>query len=346
MTSHAPGIAGSAARSYVFAKTCALLAKSPLSRLADLAACQDAASLERLVFDTQTAASDASSFEERARERIAAQIRRAALAYRHPPLFLILLISAWEYGAVKGALAALAAGEAKCPTHADLGPFCTVRWAAWPDLGKMLDASKNLKFLLDTFKPDASGVYRPAIEQVQEAHLELDRRYYKALLSSLKLCSRTDVSRIRLLLKEEISLRNCLAVLRLRTVYNMTGEAVKKMLIPPYTEDAEAALSLPLDSLAEWKKWPRSGLLNKESSGEFWKASPLYFQAASQFYLYTKTKTLFKSLPFALDTCALFIRLKQFEDQILRGAAESLRMGEPVSTVLAIYGLHDSGGSR
>jgi hypothetical protein len=99
--------------------------------------------------------------------------------------------------------------------------------------------------------------------------------------------------------------------------------------------DAEKALDLPLDSRSEWEKWGRIQFLNPEGSG-IWHADPRYFQNAASERLYRLALRHFRLRPLSLDTCFCFIKLKQFEEDILTSNTEGLGLGMSGKDVFGI----------
>ncbi|MDR1909351.1 MAG: V-type ATPase subunit [Spirochaetaceae bacterium] len=93
------------------------------------------------------------------------------------------------------------------------------------------------------------------------------------------------------------------------------------------TEDAEAALELPLDHYEPWQSWSRSGFLNREEPGRHWRLDPRHFQNAASEYLYNLARVSFHHRPFSLDATVCFIKLKQFEEDLLTSMAEGLSLG-------------------
>jgi vacuolar-type H+-ATPase subunit C/Vma6 len=138
------------------------------------------------------------------------------------------------------------------------------------------------------------------------------------------------------ILPEEIALRNVLWVLRLRTYFEMPGDEVRKQLMEgekirrkgrPLTADAAAMLELALDSREEWNGWSREEFLNPVPANGIWRADPRYFQNAVADYLYRLARRAFHRNPFSLDTVFCFIKLKQYEEDILTSVAEGLGLG-------------------
>jgi vacuolar-type H+-ATPase subunit C/Vma6 len=84
---------------------------------------------------------------------------------------------------------------------------------------------------------------------------------------------------------------------------------------------------MSLDNRVEWKGWNRERFLNPEKSDQHWKADPRHFQNAASEYLYELARLSFRRRPFSLDTVFCFIKLKQFEEDLLTSLAEGLGMG-------------------
>jgi hypothetical protein len=142
------------------------------------------------------------------------------------------------------------------------------------------------------------------------------------------------------IVREEISLRNCCWVLRLRTYYGMRAEAVRPYLIrfegmEEFSADAEYALELSLDNFSEWERWGRREFLNPQAAG-VWQADPRCFQNAASEYLYRLALRHFRLHPFSIDTSFCFIKLKQFEEDLLTSDAEGLGLGMSSKDVFGV----------
>jgi hypothetical protein len=86
-------------------------------------------------------------------------------------------------------------------------------------------------------------------------------------------------------------------------------------------------LDLDLNSRKDWRNWKLVYMLNPEQPGESWKADPRYFQNSAAQYLYRLARVHFRRRLFSLDTVFCFIKLKQFEEDLLTNAAEGLGLG-------------------
>jgi vacuolar-type H+-ATPase subunit C/Vma6 len=171
----------------------------------------------------------------------------------------------------------------------------------------------------------------------------LDRRYYAALWKALVSLSKKDRFAAGKILSEEISLRNSGWALRLRTYYGMEPDEVKPHLIVipgsrSLAEEALRCLEYPLDSYSPWASWRWKEFLNPGQGGE-WQAEPRYFQNAASRYLYGSARHHFRLNPFSLDTVFCFVKLKQFEEDLLTSEAEGLGMGMPARDIVSVLGI-------
>jgi vacuolar-type H+-ATPase subunit C/Vma6 len=122
----------------------------------------------------------------------------------------------------------------------------------------------------------------------------------------------------------------------------MEAEEVKEHLViiekgkGNLAEDALVSLEFPLDTRDAWDKWRRRDLLNKAQSGDVWTADPRYFQNAASARLYRMARSYFRRRPVSMDTPACFIKLKQYEEDLLTSMAEGLALGIPGREILSL----------
>jgi vacuolar-type H+-ATPase subunit C/Vma6 len=105
---------------------------------------------------------------------------------------------------------------------------------------------------------------------------------------------------------------------------------------PSLSEDAVQSLSLPLDTRSAWEGWKWEEFLNGEKPGEQWQADPRFFQNAASEYLYRLALRFFRRDPFSLGTAFCFIKLKQFEEDLLTSVAEGLGLGMSSADVFSL----------
>jgi hypothetical protein len=317
---------GRGERSYVFAKACGIVGKSFVGkRIPRLLGLGRLSELDRLVFPASGRDLPERELlldlENRIIGRSARQILSIVGSFSRPPELLVRLVRSYEYSDLKSCLALLAGDPAGSrpgggkPAWTDIGPFGTVRFESFPDLPAMLGGTE-FEFLL---KKDLSS---PELLQT-----ELDRLYYTKLWEALKKLPKNDRRAPERILGEEISLRNTVWALRLRIYYGMETGRIRDRLMPSPGADTLAALELPLDNREAWKGWGRESFLNAAHPGEPWKLDPRYFQNAASEYLYRLALHAFRRRPLSLDTGFCFIKLKQFEEDLLTSVAEGLGLG-------------------
>jgi len=346
-------------RAYVYAKTCGIIGKSIIGkRVSQLETVSRLSELDRLIFPSSPKDLPEKelliNLEDRIIDRSVDSIIPIILSFNKPPEFLILLLRSYEFTDLKNALIAALEGAKTAPTHTDIGRFQTVRFDAWPDIPAMIKRSE-FRFILDE-----KGVVQRELGGVP-LQVALDRYYYSALWLSLTSLSKSDRFAAEKILSTEISLKNASWALRLRTYYHKNPEEVKLHLIdkpfaihggedekkhPKYkskerslAKDAIQSLEFPLDSIAAWSSWRWRRFLNPEVNGVLWTADPRYFQNAATRYLFRLARRYFRSQPFLMGTIFCYIKLKQFEEDILTSSAEGLGMGMTGKDIISTMGL-------
>ena len=354
---------GAGERSYAYAKACGIIGKSFVGkRISALAGLHSLNELDRLVFPDLRRELPGrellADLENRILTRTVSHILAVVNAYGNPPELISRLIRSWEYADLKTALHYIAGGMKTPPAFTSIGRFQTVRFAAFPNLAAMVSGTE-FEFIiskdLSAMQGENSGL--AALEA------ELDLRYYSALVESLKSLSADDRLFAEHILAEEISLRNCIWALRLRTYFAKTGEETAAHLmnlqmrvgqdaIPgdihsrladasrsknvSLAAEAFESLALPLDSRSAWRRWRWERFLNPQKGGETWAADPRWFQNAASEYLYRLSLRCFRRMPFSISAVFCYIKLKQFEEDLLTSVAEGLGLGMAGSDVFEL----------
>jgi vacuolar-type H+-ATPase subunit C/Vma6 len=330
-------------RAYAFAKASGIIGKSCIGRrVSRLRSLTQLAELDRLLFPGETRDLPGEELlrdlEKRITGRAVRQMLSIAGAYPKPPETLARLLRAYEYADVKSLLNFLGSGEKGTPFFTDIRPFGTVRWAAYPNLGAMF---QNTEFeWVSGEKPESlTG------EELMLLQARLDRQYYDRLWKSVLRLPGSDRRAAELILGEEISLLNCMWVLRLRCYYRLSPEKIRDYLLDirlksgrSASADAVAALGFALDNFAAWQSWRKRSFLNPGTPGEVWRPEPRFFQSAASRHLYHLARRYFRGRPFSLDTMVCFIKLKQFEEDLLTSVAEGLGMGMSGGDILTLLG--------
>jgi vacuolar-type H+-ATPase subunit C/Vma6 len=324
-----------AERAYTYAKSCGIIGKSFLGKRAGrLSALTSPDELEQRLFpETKNLHDSIDAIETKIAHRSAKAILSVLGAFHKTPKILVLLARSYEYADLKRFMAAINAGEAEAPPWTPLGKFSTVNFAAYPDRAAMLKGCE-FRFLAEA-------------DNATDVNMELDRLYYKNLIEAIVKIPKYDFVGGRRLFFEEISLLNCTLAMRLRFYYGMSSSEVKKRLIHgkltlngrKLATDAEASLSMKIDHRADWENWRRRNFLNTETGGKYWKCDPRHFQTAASIYLQKLALRYFRSRPFSLDTVCCFIRLKQFEEQLLTGVVEGTKLNMSAADVLKTLGV-------
>ncbi|MDR0669684.1 MAG: V-type ATPase subunit [Treponema sp.] len=336
---------GAGERAYVYAKACGIMGKSFVARrIPELTRPDRLSALDRLVFPRESRELPERELlpdlERRITKRAVSQILSIVSSYSRPPELLLRLLRTWEYADLKSSLNALVGGESSFPSWTGLGPFGTVRFAAYPDLAAMLKGTE-FEFLLSREMNLVRG------GDAVLAQTLLDKHYYSCLWQAVKKLPVSDRTEAEKIIAEEISLRNCIWALRLRSYYGMPGREVSEHLMDigpvkrgksfrkgenvpapvSLAADARAMLDFSLDSRSAWEGWRRERFLNPEIPGRSWTADPRYFQNATGDYLYKRALRAFRRKPFSVDTAFCFIRIKQYEEDLLTSVAEGLGLG-------------------
>jgi vacuolar-type H+-ATPase subunit C/Vma6 len=328
-------------RAYAYAKACAILSKSFVGkRVASLNNISRLSELDRLVFPKSSRDLPEkellADLETRIEKRVVDSICKVVKSFRTPPEFFVRLIRGWEYEDLKNTLMGLGSTEPSKPIFTDLGSFGTVNFSSWPDIPAMLQGTE-FEYLLEVLDKGSDFLYT-----------ELDRHYYSSLWKALLKLKSSDRQASEKILSEEISLRNVIWALRLRTYYQMEAEEVRSHLIfietshmgqsQSLAQDAISSLDFALDNRQEWIRWRRVEFLNPEVGIE-WTADPRHFQNEAAKYLYRMARHSFHTHPSSLDAIFCFIKIKQFEEDILTSGAEGLGIGMASWDVFSMLGV-------
>jgi vacuolar-type H+-ATPase subunit C/Vma6 len=261
--------------------------------------------------------------------------------FSNPPEFFKLLIRVYEYADLYSAINSYWEKEKNAPEHIPLGRFQTVRFEAWPDIWKMIEGTAFEFFL------GKNGVLDSKQDSIS-LQSALDRHYYNSLWNSLFSLPSADRQAAEKILSDEISLKNSSCTLRFRTYYRMQSDEVKLHLVDipagrkkssrrnsrSLADEALQCLGFPLDDFSAWNSWRWKEFLNSPSESRQWYADPRHFQNAASNYLSHLARHYFHLNPFSLDSIFCFIKLKQFEEDILTSGAEGLGIGMSVSDII------------
>jgi vacuolar-type H+-ATPase subunit C/Vma6 len=341
---------------YAYSKACGIISKAYIGkRLSALAGIHSLNELDKLVFPTDHHELPGHELlldlERRLASRAVRQILSIVESYQKPPLLLVRMLKTYEYSDLKACLhiimpdtdapngaaanaTALNGAQTKnnIPHISDLGCFKTVHFEAFPDIGAMVKGTE-FEFIVSDIN---NGV------DITEIEAKLDMRYYLGLIESLPELSAEDRAIAQQILADEICLRNCVWAFRLRSYYRKTASETAKQLLnidlsanarslertnPSLAAEALLSLDFPLDTRSPWHGWKWEKLLNPEDTTAHWSVNPRYFQNAASQYIYRLTMRSFHKIPMTTSALFCFIKLKQFEEDVLTSVAEGLALG-------------------
>jgi vacuolar-type H+-ATPase subunit C/Vma6 len=322
---------------FAYSKACGILRKSFTGKnLSALTGIHSLTELDRLVFPNDHRELPGHELlldiEHRLVDRAVRQILSIVGAYEKPPLLLVRMLKVYEYGDLKACLHIIMSNEeplaSKIPHIADLGIFKTVNFEAFPDIDAMVKGTE--------FESVAEDVKNGV--DITEIEARLDTRYYHGLIESLDEISADDREIALRILADEICLRNCVWAFRLRSYYHKTTSATAEQLLdiklpeggrnkPSLAAEALLSLEYPLDTRQAWHGWKWEKLLNPEDAASHWAVNPRFFQNAASQYIYRLTSRSFHKIPVSISAIFCFIKLKQFEEDMLTSFAEGLALG-------------------
>ncbi|MDR0324272.1 MAG: V-type ATPase subunit [Treponema sp.] len=310
---------------YAYAKACGIIGKSFVGkRKKALSPVKTLAEFDRLVFGEFQRETGGGEYkpllldlERRIEKRAVRQILSIVNCFQKPPEVIVRQLRAYEYTDLKTCLHHIEKGDNKILYFYDIGRFKTVQFKAFPNLKAMLSGTEFEFLYLDEMQNKKMDV----------RHIEnlLDTHYYLELKKSLRELSGEDRALIERILNDEISLNNCIWALRLRNYYNKTSEETIKYLT--HYDEARVLLDLPLNNRSLLSGWKWEKFLNPEHPGEHWKLDPRYFQNAASGYLHRLALSGFHRIPAAVSSVFCFIKIKQFEEDLLTSIAEGLNFG-------------------
>ena len=337
---------------YAHAKACGIIGKSFLGKkISSLAGLHSLSELDRLIFpDIHRDLPGREllvDLEHRITKRAVKQILVIVNSYPVPPEILVRMLRVYEYNNIKLCLQNISLGKKELPLLCDIGRFRTVNFQAFPDIEAMLKGTEFISLL----SQDLKSLQQAADQQefdFSQIETKLDAHYYFGLAESLSLLSSEDRKAAQRILSEEISLRNCVWALRLRTYYQKTASETGKFLMdiklpganreknPSLASEAVKSLELPLDSRLPWRGWKWEKFLNPEEASAHWTANPRHFQNAASQYLYRLAFRFFHRFPMEVSKIFCFIKLKQFEEDFLTSIAEGLSLGIDSTSVFKL----------
>jgi hypothetical protein len=322
------------ALNYASAKACGMFGKAFLGRrLARLQTITRLSELDRQIFPERplnlSESELAGVLERRIAERSVSNLLRLLKAFPIESNSLIFMLRAIEFADLKIALGALQAKEVYPPSFMNIAPWGRLHFAQWPNLEKILEGSD-----LEWVNKDRSEF------SAAETGTHIDQFYYQSLWNLL-LQERSTEALLRLY-ADEISLQNCIWALRLSRYYQMPEEEISKRLVHisyegrSLSEAAMNSLGFHAELREDWDAWKYREFINPAHTSETqWRIDPRYFQNAAARSLYRRSRRLFRFGETEKLRLAAFIKLQQYEQDILTSLAEGVQLGMSVKDIIS-----------
>lgn len=318
-----------AARSYVYAKSCAVLSRSFIGENAKvLFNTRSLSDLWSLVFKSEIPAVPqvllTKKIQSEAASRFVKEFRSLLSNYSEPDPLLVKLLQSFEYENFKTVTGALCHGENKLPELTDISPFGFIKYGKWPSLKEMTEETEFSWY---------NTVPEP--QRLHELDFKLDSQYYKTLWLQVKKSSSECRSDLMKLIGTKIQIDNAVWALRLKTYYKMADEEILSYLV--YEDESKAGkdffvreavdvLGFDADDYEHWRKWKYMKLLNPHEDGVVWTVDSRWISNAFKVCYAGSARKLFHKYPFTeCPLVCLYILKRQELDNICM-AAESLRL--------------------
>jgi vacuolar-type H+-ATPase subunit C/Vma6 len=332
---------------YAYAKACGIIGKSFVGKhISSLAGIRSLNELNRFVFPGHYRELPGKEllhdFEKRIIERAVFQILEIISSYAKPPELIVRMLQSYEYSDLKSCIQNIAAADsagkkAELPYICNIGIFKTVNFTVFPDIGAMIKDTEFASVLSEDLNSLKNG-------DTTVLETKLDIIYYNNRIKCIKKLSNEDRLFIQRFFAAEISLRNCQCALRMRSYFNKSDIEIKNYLMDisiqgnrtSLAEDALKTLDFPLDMRNFWEGWKWEKLINQEEASVHWKVDPRYFQNAASRYMYLLAWRGFHRYPLSVTSIFCFIKLKQFEEDLLTSIAEGLSLGMSSSDVFEL----------
>ena len=331
----------SGASVYVYAKASGMIARAftgkEAHKLFDVKTLQD---LWSLVFGVEVPLVPevmlTRQIEKTAEDNFIADYKMLVSCYDKPADVLIQLLRFYDYRNIKMIGAALCSGETALPEISDIGNFSMFDYSAWPNLQKI---TKNSD--VDWYNTVPTWTNQKDLDR------KLDIQYTQDLWASVQRLPSSERKLSVDFIRKQIELQNCEWALRLRVYYNMTRDEILPRLVCNKVKadkydilagQAIRALDLPLDDFNAWSSWKYASLLNL-SNGADWKLDPRWFEQAVNLKINKTAHTKFHEQPFSALVLISWFKIKQNELNMIRTAAEGLRLNVSDSSLKEFVGI-------
>lgn len=332
----------SGASAYVYAKASGILARSFVgSRTIKLFEAKSLSDLWVMVFNTEVPMIPetmlAKQIEIDAQKKFIKEYTDLVSCYSKPDPIFTILLKFYEYSNLKDVVSSLVTGKNQLPPLADIGKFATLNYSKYPDLEKITEGTE---FAWCKTVPD--------IHSEKDIEHMLDVQYVREVWKAIQKLPFTEREPVEKFLGQSFLHKNISWALRLKMYYNFTNEQVKSYLIalsdnPDYSDPvagyALKVLDFPLDSWADWKQSALSDYINPYFGSENWEIDPRWLQQSLKKRTNDLALKTFRLYPFTANVLVTWFKIKQFELDWIRIAAEGLRLNVSSAELKKIAGI-------
>lgn len=330
-----------AARAYNYAKISGMLSKSYTgNRAAKLFTAQTVKELWSFVFSKEAPAVPekllANELEKEAERSFISEYIDLVSNFTHPENLLTLLLHSFEYDNLKQIGAALLFKEEKMPDIVDVAPYNILDYSKWPDISLMTQ---------DTVLSWYNKI--PSLKEQQQYDAKLDAQFIKEIWSAANEVSngKEDICKILAL---KFSMENIVWALRLKVYYKMQKEEILSHLTfvnrvhsvhDPIAGAAVEILDWDIADYDQWEKWKYKKLLNPYEETGLWQIDPRWIYNESRKLVVERAQKLFRQNPFSICPIVCWYLIKENELDVIRTAAECIRMGENQEKAMSLAGV-------
>lgn len=223
------------------------------------------------------------------------------------------------------------------PSVVDLGRYSMLNYSAWPNIAEITRGS-----LLSWYNKV------PDVHEQQHIDARLDNQYVQMMWNSANEVKGEIRENVVNFFKKDFVMTNVIWALRLKVYYEMKSDDIigllacsgnKPLRSDPLCGPAIDILDKAVDSYADWEQWQYAKFLNPHEEGAIWKIDPRWVENAYKAGMYKHAEKLFHANPMTDMSLIAWFKIKQHECDIIRTAAEGIRLNVETAEAMKIAGV-------
>lgn len=335
----------SSAYAYVNAKAGGMLTKSFVGpRASKLFSVHTLPELWSLLFSSEVPAVPevmlAEKIEQEALKNFIGQYEKLLSAFSHPDDISVALLQFYDFDNLKQIGAALSNKEKNMPVLADVAPYNTLKYSAWPDIAAITAGT-----------PLSWYNRAPEISEQQTFDNRLDLQYLRTIWRAVMKLPASEKGPVQHFIEQEYTMKNILWALRLKVYYNMKPEDIIPRLASvdrrhgkrdSFVYSAKQILNKDITSWTDWSGWKYARLLNPHEEGAVWTIDPRWVEQKARIELNNEAMSLFHKYPLTVMVLVAWFKIKQNELDCIRTATESLRLNADQAQAMEFAGVGKS----